>query len=213
MVGSRSLGKLSFLVAGLVIGALMMSPVGAHVGTEIKHLWPDHIAPLVKDDFYTKAQSNARFIKKASTRKGFFSCPSTAWYPEENDDTYWTSGAKRYSTTYPVSVFHCNAVLPHGASVKSVRFSLHDNANPDFVGCGLTRRNLATHAEVTMTAVNTGSASGDTLQTTTAINSPEVDNKKFTYTLECALFGDTENTGFYGASVGYKISAARGAAN
>lgn len=213
MNGPRSFGKLSFLVAGLIIGALMMSPVGAHVGVEIKHLWSDHISPLVKKDFYTKAQSNTRFIKKASTRRGFFSCPSTAWYPEESDDTYWTSGAKRYSTTYPVSVFHCNAALPHGARVSSVRFSVHDDANPDFVGCGLTRRNLATHYEVTMAAVNSGSASGDSLQTTTAINAPVVDNKRFTYVLECALFGDTANTGFYGASVGYAISATRGAAN
>ena len=191
----------------------MMSPVGAHVGNSVRHLWSDHIRPLVKDDFYTQAQSDHRFIKKRSVRKGFVSCPATAWYPDEGDDSYWTDGGMRYSTTGPVTSFYCNASLPHGAKVKSVRFSLHDSIQPDFVACGLVRRHLITHNEVDMAAVNTDPPIGDSEQVDTTILKPTVDNKNFGYVFKCVLFGSDDNIGFYGASAGYTMTAAKGAAN
>lgn len=209
---SRSFRNISLLIVGFVIGALMMSPVGAHVGSQVQHLW-DHIRPLVKDDFYTQAQSNARFVRKSSVRKGFFSCPSTGWYPDQSDNTYWTSSKKRYSTTSPLSVFYCTATLPHGARVRSLRFSLYDAVTPDYVTCTLVRTHLVTHEEADMGGVISGDSPGDTVKTTTTIVHPVIDNKRFGYTLRCALFGSNDDIGFYGASVGYTMTAAKGAAN
>jgi hypothetical protein len=42
------------------------SPVGGTVG----HLWSDHIRPLAENIFYTKSQSNARYVKAAQVRTG-----------------------------------------------------------------------------------------------------------------------------------------------
>ena len=212
MRASHRFRNISFLIAGFVIGALMMSPVGAHVGNQVRHLW-DHIRPLVKDDFYTKGQSDRRFIRKSSVRKGFFSCPSTGWYPDQGDNTYWTSSKKRYSTTSLVSVFYCTATLPHGARVRSLRFSMHDSIDPDYVTCSLVRTHLVTHEETGMGGVVSGASPGDTVKTTTTISNPVVDNKRFGYELRCALFGSNDDIGFYGASVGYTLTAAKGAAN
>ena len=201
------------LVVGIAIGALSLSPVAAHVGDEISHLWSNHIKPLVKDDFYTKVESDGRFIKKRAVTKGFFSCPSTAWYPEEGDETYWMYGNRRYSTTNPLSTFHCNAVLPHGAKVTSVSFSLHDAVSPDFVACSLLRTHLENHAEVDMAIVNTDPPVGDSIQVDDSIESPTINNRRFTYSLQCVLFGTNEDIGFYGASVAYNVRATAGIAN
>lgn len=195
------------LIAGIVIGGLSLAPGTAHVSDRVPHLWSEHIRPRVKDEFYTQRESDSRFVKKDSTTRGFFSCPSTAWYPDENDDAYWTSGSKRFSTTSPVSVFYCNATLPHGATVTSVRFSLYDAVSPDFVACSLLRTNLVTHGEIDMAAVATDPPVGDTIQTDKTIAKPTIDNKRFTYAFKCALFGSDASIGFYGASAGYELSA------
>jgi hypothetical protein len=50
------------VVAGVVVGALVVTPAGAHVGGTVGHLWTKHIRPLATDIFYTKTQSNKRFV-------------------------------------------------------------------------------------------------------------------------------------------------------
>lgn len=52
----------ALFTAGIVVGALLLSPVGAHVGKNVGHLWRKHIKPRVLAGWYTKAQSDARFI-------------------------------------------------------------------------------------------------------------------------------------------------------
>jgi hypothetical protein len=57
---SRPLGLV--LVGGALAG-LIISPVGAHVGDTIDHIWngPGHIKEKAKDLFFTKDQSNSSF--------------------------------------------------------------------------------------------------------------------------------------------------------
>ena len=52
------------LIAGLLAGAILISPVGAHVTKSFTHLWKAHIKPKVTDLAYTKAQSEGRFLAK-----------------------------------------------------------------------------------------------------------------------------------------------------
>jgi hypothetical protein len=53
------------LAAAITIGmALGPTGVGAHVGGTVGHLWQDHIRPKVRDDHYTKSQSNDRYARK-----------------------------------------------------------------------------------------------------------------------------------------------------
>jgi hypothetical protein len=54
----------SLLVVGILLGSLLATPAGAHVGGTVAHLWTKHIRPLSKQIFYTKAQANKRFQKK-----------------------------------------------------------------------------------------------------------------------------------------------------
>jgi hypothetical protein len=62
--------SIALLVAGAFIGGVLIAPAGAHVGGTVGHLWSDHIRPLAENIFYTKSQSNARYVKAAQVRTG-----------------------------------------------------------------------------------------------------------------------------------------------
>lgn len=47
-----------FLVLGLLMGLLLLTPAGAHVGGTVGHLWKQHLLPQAKKSFYTKKQVN-----------------------------------------------------------------------------------------------------------------------------------------------------------
>ncbi len=49
----RTSRRIGYVAAGVVLGALLLSPVAAHVGDEIGHLWGDHI----------KQKADARYVK------------------------------------------------------------------------------------------------------------------------------------------------------
>ena len=61
------------IVAGMLAGSIIMTPAGAHITTSVKHLINKHI----KKQFYTKKQSNARFVLKSDSvaRAGFKNGP------------------------------------------------------------------------------------------------------------------------------------------
>jgi hypothetical protein len=60
------------LVGGLIATALF-TPAGAHVGGTPAHLWKKHLAPMAKKLFYTKAQSDGRYLKKTAASATFLS--------------------------------------------------------------------------------------------------------------------------------------------
>jgi hypothetical protein len=64
--GMKRLGVLRIiapLVAGVLAGSIMITPAGAHVTDSVKHLINRHL----KKTFYTKKQSNARFVLKTES--------------------------------------------------------------------------------------------------------------------------------------------------
>lgn len=57
------------ILAGMLAGSIIMTPVGAHVTTGVKHLINKHL----KKTFYTKKLSDARYVRKTdSTALGGF---------------------------------------------------------------------------------------------------------------------------------------------
>lgn len=55
------------MAAGILIGATMVAPAGAHVGGSVGHLWKKHIRPLADKRFFTKQQANNRFLSETIT--------------------------------------------------------------------------------------------------------------------------------------------------
>lgn len=54
---------LALLATGIVIGvAMTATPVSAHVSSNVTHLWKTHLRPKADARYYTKVQSNARFV-------------------------------------------------------------------------------------------------------------------------------------------------------
>jgi hypothetical protein len=51
------IGRWSLAATGLLVGALLLSPVAAHVNNSFSHLWEDHIKPAA-DDRYVNHSEN-----------------------------------------------------------------------------------------------------------------------------------------------------------
>ena len=58
---------LALLATGALVAALFISPAGAHVGGTVGHLWKKHLAPLAKKVFFTKSQSDERFVNQGDS--------------------------------------------------------------------------------------------------------------------------------------------------
>lgn len=41
----------ALLLAGMVMGSLLLTPAGAHVGNRVKHLWTQHVRPKADDRY------------------------------------------------------------------------------------------------------------------------------------------------------------------
>jgi hypothetical protein len=59
---SRWWRTLAILASGIALGvAITATPVAAHVGGSVGHLWRAHIRPRTDHRYYTKTQANHRF--------------------------------------------------------------------------------------------------------------------------------------------------------
>ena len=58
-------------LVGALFALSLATPVGAHVGGTVGHLWNDHLLPLAKGVFYTKAQANQRYLSPNETTRKF----------------------------------------------------------------------------------------------------------------------------------------------
>ena len=56
-------GKIALIVAGVVIGAIVISPSGAHISNSVEHLWNKHLKGKVAGLTYTKRTANSLFYR------------------------------------------------------------------------------------------------------------------------------------------------------
>jgi hypothetical protein len=213
--------SIALLVAGAFIGALLVAPAGAHVGGTVQHLWTEHIRPLAKQIFYTKAQSDGRYVRAAQTNLGFANCPANAFTEQASNDSWNSSAGYRYLTDLITSgAFECNAALPNGAQVTAVRFSVRDSQATEGILCDMFRTRIlpgrfgtgSIGFVDTMASVSSVGSPSNTVLSDTTIAFPTV-SRDFAYRLRCILTGTGVTLGFYGASVQYEITGAQGAAS
>ena len=60
---SRS--RFAFLLTGLLIGMLFVTPAGAHVGDQVVHLWNQHLKPLAMETFPTQSEAQEQFEEES----------------------------------------------------------------------------------------------------------------------------------------------------
>ena len=59
--------SIALLAIGIVIGvAMTATPVSAHVGSNVTHLWKTHLRPKADARYYTKLQANARYVPRGA---------------------------------------------------------------------------------------------------------------------------------------------------
>jgi hypothetical protein len=159
--------------------------------------------------------SSSAFLQGGVTYTRQFSCSGTAFMPDEGTWDYGTDGSLRYSKTVGGTTFRCNVVIPNGAVVTRVDFSVKDDHAVGLIPwCEMYRTNLLSGVTETKMADAGGTtgpdAPGDIVLSDTTINSPTIDNSAASYFLLCAFNSDTANVGVYGAIVTYAISGASG---
>jgi len=121
----------------------------------------------------------------AQVSTGLFSCAGLAWQ-EDEDGNYDVFGTLRYFVAGP-GQFACNAVLPNGATVTAVRFSVHDSSNSEQVDfCKLSRVDVVPPAgteEQLAGPVGTTDTfmGGDSVIEDTSIANAIVDNDDFSH--------------------------------
>ena len=148
-------------------------------------------------------------------------CAGRMFYPITSNVGYWTNGNMR-THGYPNSTqqLECDPGLPHGAVVTSVSFTLWDNDPAAGIGgCALARSGLAATTVAgsapQVIAATPGSTDAGTPGTFIKSGVPSafatIDLHNFGYWLQCDLsISPNQYTGILGASVQYRITAAKG---
>jgi hypothetical protein len=203
----RRWSRVSLILIGILLGSLFVRPAVAHIGTWA-HNWTVHIRPRVQ------AYGDSRWVRKAAVQTGYFSCAGTAWESALGATVYDTNNSLKYRISGDTGRFRCSVELPHGATVKAVRFSVVDSDAAN-VTCRLDRTNMALSigTELNMANVATTGTPGAVRIEDTSINSGVVDNAAYSYFVQCDVPGTTIDTGVYGANIEYTVSGLNGAAS
>jgi hypothetical protein len=156
------------------------------------------------------------FLQGATTHTRFFSCAGTSFFPDDDTITYDSLDGLRYPTTGTPASFRCNVVIPNGATVTRVDFSVRDSsgaASVDFTEMWRTNMvsTIGTQTEMADAGTTTvGGTPGDIQLSDTTIASPVIDNNQFSYYLLCGVTSASSVAGCYGANVTYTISGSNG---
>jgi len=166
------------------------------------------------NDPVTRGQMAAFLHRMAGVQNiRYFSCAGTAFTPYDEDTDYSSSDSLRYRTDAGVGNgrFRCNVVIPDGAVVTAVRFSVKDTSATDQVDCEMWRTNLVSSIGLETFMADAGgtgiSATPGSVQLSdTTISAATIDNQNYAYFLQCYISGTTSATGIWGASVEYTIA-------
>ena len=107
-------------VAGVLLSLSLVTPVGAHVGGTVGHIsGTNTCSPLAKGVFYTKTQSNQRYLSPNETTRKF------VWRVPNDVDTSLTSDLQRVGPADQRQLHRgevnaeVDAVTEHGSIVGS----------------------------------------------------------------------------------------------
>ena len=146
----------ALILVGAVIAGAFVTPAGAHVTSEIGHLWKKHIKPLAAKSFYTKKKANKRFLTKkgkAANADKIDGLDSTALQKDCTDGAFLASGfvdesavAGTFGTAGLLDVYSCLGaveVRTTGTGLFDLKFANATDTDGTF-GTTRTPRLLAT---------------------------------------------------------------------
>ena len=104
----------------MLLSLSLVTPVGAHVGGTVGHLWNEQLLPLAKGVFYTKAQSNQRYLSpNETTRKFVWRVPNDVNTTLTSVFSAWDLQLDRASCIGGEIHAEVDAVTEHGSIVGS----------------------------------------------------------------------------------------------
>jgi len=179
---------LAFVLAGVAIGGLLIRPADARGG-------PAHL----------RHERTAVVTRVAS-------CNGFGFMPLSSTNGY-TSNATRRTVGAAPDIHTCALSLPQAATITGVRFVVDDEAPAGRIGCALRRNHLAPPSLAAESLASDPGTTGPgtpgvTVLSDATIDTPVVNNRKFSYWAEC--FMDNPGVGVIGVSVTYRIAAGAG---
>lgn len=218
------------VAAGILAGAVLLGPAGAHVTRSVKHLFKhldpryvnaDEVNGLLDPRYVNTDEVNGlldpRYVNTDETSTRHASCAGLIFLPGDNDTGYANNGSLQVRQGATGSgVFRCNPALPDGAVVTEVAFSVADFTNTGEVGsCNLARNEIDPASAIFNAMASAGGtgvseAPGFVRLTTSTISFGTVDTEAYGYWLECTITASSSTLGIYGASVTYTITGAEG---
>jgi hypothetical protein len=154
---------------------------------------------------------STQLLRKSESFTRHFSCQGTSWENAFSWKDYSVAGVGKIGTgTFPPTYFICSAHLPDRAIVTEVSFSLEDTHPTQDAECSMWRTDLTTVIGNTWPpmayGVLTSGTPGSVRLRDTTIESPVIDNSRYSYVLACFVGNDVQ-TGLYGATVTYTVTA------
>lgn len=189
--------KLGILAACLVIfiGALL-TPAGAHVGGTVAHLWQQHLLPLAKKAFYTKGQSDQRYLRKTTTVQHLI-VTAPEWETDLGNDFQEienpapAGGNNLCMQVAAVSTAWAPVHLPQGARVSKIEVDYVDdgseiehNATVSLTPEPLRGSGLSTAPLLTVSIPNAGTPGLYDTKSASLTTPAKIDNAKAGYILD-----------------------------
>ena len=193
-----NLRSLTLVLAGVVVGAVLVAPVVARDGS------PAAVEP-------TAIQTRS------------ISCQGLNFHAIDDRTLYAYNGGMRVRWEAGGSgYFQCDPDLPNRATVTKVQFTVRDfHQDVEVRYCALYRSGLTVAtapapvdimAEVPTTGMD--AMPGDVRLTDTSILNPTINNTRYGYALQCQInfrgLSEGGPSGIYGANVVYTIDSANG---
>lgn len=192
----RSLGVLVAILM-LTIGIAAVTPAGAHIGGTAAHVWSQHLLPLAKKAFYTKSQSDKRYVRRTTTIQHLI-VTAPEWETDLGNDFQEIETSPSTGATTCVQLAAGGQVafapvhLPQGARVSSIDVDFADDGSEfgadnavvrltreAIRGSGLTSTNLLT------VTLPDGIMPGQYTTASASLPTPhKIDNAKAGYLLE-----------------------------
>jgi hypothetical protein len=197
----RNRQSIALLIAGILIGAIAVSPVGAHVTSSFSHLWNKHIKP----------RADARYVN-SKPRKQTINLNGFAFTTYEGGVAITRSDTRGASGLSGNDSIAANVSLPDGVTITRLACQFYDVSAGNDLRCLLRYGPRNQQSVSTVGSVDSSGEPGFQLVSTTNLNAAKVQSGKRVYWMQVGPIAgawDGTDTAIKSVIISYREPAAR----
>jgi hypothetical protein len=227
---SHSRRVLIAVISAILALGVLVAPAAADMDGTPAHVWKQHLLPLAKKVFYTKAQSDAKYatktevdstylsksaadsnyVGKGDFHLGTVSCAGAQFRQHSGTDAIVHDHGWIYHEGQGSNLFSCGLAIPQGATIGSYGVSVWDSHSGGEVSCSLNRFDFLGD---TVTQIGVGVVTGVEASANAWVELGEqnfstvVDNHAASYSVMCTIPSSGSSLALAGAWVNYSYPA------